>query len=134
MDIDKLEAGPALDALVAGKVLGRQVVKAATLESLGFAEARGEKPSVFPPKCITMGIKEDDNVFSDGRPVPAYSSDIAAAWEILGKVQEVGSIQNFGGFGWRCEIHTTIPGHHDSAGEADTAPLAICRACLKAVL
>lgn len=134
IDIDTLKAGPGLDALVSEKVFGHRVVKAWTVEALEFAEACGRKSSGHPPRCRVMGINEQDDVLEDGSRVPPYSVDIAAAWVVLERVQEVGSLQNFGGFGWRCEIHTTVPDHHDAASEADTAPLAICRAALRSVL
>lgn len=65
-----------------------------------------------------------------GWTAPKYSTHIAAAWDVLEKVQEIGCLQNSGGFGWRCEICATYPGGPECAGEADTAPLAICRAAL----
>lgn len=83
-------------------------------------------PEADPTRCAELsGL---------GWVAPYYSTEIAAAWKVLEKVQEIGSLQNFGGFGWRCEIHTASPGGRDCAGEADTAPLAICRAALLSVM
>ncbi len=97
MDIDKLEAGPELDALVAEKVMGM----------------------------------EPDGPWAP----PKYSTDIAAAWEVLmvlvGRIPEpIGIIidkqgQFFVVKGEQCDL--------EDVASASTAPLAICRAALKAV-
>lgn len=118
MDIDKLVAGRELDALLAEKVMGW----------------KPSKDGRYWDGPDASRHREDGPWLDAGESVWSPSQDIVAAWEVLEKVQEIGSLQNFGGFGWRCEIHTTTPGYHDCAGEADTAPLAICRAALRSVL
>lgn len=132
MEINTMPAGRAMDVLVADKVMGRLVVKASSVLSLGFAEARGEIPSITPPRCVVMGIKEDDDVIWTGEPVPAYSTDIAAAWKAFEKV-----FQGEGDSGFAVALESTwivyeIHGHDlDYVMDGDTAPLAICRAALK---
>jgi hypothetical protein len=106
--ITVMPAGRELDALVAEQAMGWNVCGTADNDKAGIAPGQ---------QCSAVRI-------------PKYSTDIASAWDVLMKVQDVGSLQNFGGFGWRCEIHATGPGTRDCAGEADTAPLAICRAAL----
>ncbi len=157
MDIDKREAGRELDALVAEKVLLRKTVKARTVEALGFAEARGEKPSSFPPRCVVMGLKEDDLVFEDGSRIPYYSADIGAAWEVADKLRLLlapvishewhrdpeddgqGDLPR----GWACSRVAVDTATLDDAtyfevstrgwSKAETASLAICRCALKTV-
>jgi hypothetical protein len=132
MDIDELEAGRTLDALIALEVMGLGIAKAGTIESLGFPQARGEKPSVFPPKCVTMGIKEDDNVLEDGSPIPPYSTEIAAAWGVFEKVFQGSSERGFAVARENTWIIYEISGHDlDYVMDGDTAPLAICRAALE---
>ena len=95
MNIDKLEAGPELDALIA--------------EMMGL-------------------------------PVQNFSTDIAAAWIVVNEI-----IRRVG-LGWFClrnECDTKYKpsmsgyscdfGDYGARAEAQTAPLAICRAALKAV-
>lgn len=91
-------------------------------------------------------VREVDDAYAwaygGGYPVPDYSTDIAAAWGVVenfdGEVTLYGPSASYAGgeyrnrpAAWRCEI--------DPDGEglltptfADTAPLAICLAALKA--
>ena len=99
-DIDKLEAGLELDALVAEKVMGWFV-------------AKGPHSPTSPPDLI-----------------PRYSTDIAAAWEVVEKMIDQGR---------RFVINNNFSRTMfiaDFCGRdvlEKTAPLAICRAALKAV-
>ena len=92
-------------------------------------------------RCLDAWVAEavgwSDTTTNRHEPqVPHYSTDIAAAWEVVGRVAEkyyvdIGvykrgaqvQINNYGDDGWE-----------DWAGSirADTAPLAICCAALKA--
>lgn len=73
-------------------------------------------------------------------PVPPFSTDLSTAWILLGRLLEehrwvevVGTAEG----GWMCRIHD--PGYSDPqwlgtvVGEANTAPMAICRAALRLV-
>ena len=69
-----------------------------------------------------------------------YSTDIAAAWEVVEKLRNDGRFLQldslgFDGEQWRCFFALTEIEEEKFpwVGEADTAPLAICRAALKAV-
>ena len=90
MDIDNLEAGPELDALV--------------------------HEMLYPGDSFGL----PDLAFKH------YSTDIAAAWDAI---VEMGRPVGFGvnSNGWRCWV-----GYEEIYGDAPTAPLAICRAALKA--
>ena len=103
-EIDRLEAGPELDALVAEHVMG---IPAEIIEAT--------KPYRNPPE---------------------YSSKIAAAWQVVEKLQSDGySFMEFlwDGEGWSLEMGQ---GGHDVACDSyhRRLPIAISRAALKAVM
>jgi len=110
--MNELEAGRELDALVAEKVMGWK-----KLNDTG------------------LSWRSPDEGFSN---LPYFSTDISAAWQVVEKMRETRWI----------EVHSTIDGEwaafytpigttdmnqaiHEYA-KASTAPLAICRAALKA--
>lgn len=121
MDFDKMPAGHEMDALVAEKVMGLKVVE-------------------DPVSHRGLAIGRADTFGSD---LPYYSINIADAWRTLEKfavemmVFKVGSNRDaderifydcligFGDHGWPAVVKGSAVG--------DTAPLAICRAALKAV-
>lgn len=93
-----MEAASKIDALIAEKVMN------------------------LPPCSVTPG----DGHRCVGNP-PAYSTDIAAAWEVAEKARAI-KLENRepdGLKGWRCSYNGFL-------GVGDTAPLAICQAALKA--
>jgi hypothetical protein len=117
--IETLDAGPELDAMVA-----EQVMKWTKFIGTGGGTYWNDESGHF--------------VGGDTRwPVPPYSSDIAAAWEIVEDFgssfvslthaygEADGEIQD----GWWCEV---IGPGYAMRQFADTAPLAICRAALAA--
>lgn len=115
MNIDKMEAGRELDALIAEKVMG--------LERCGC-------------KC-GLFLNEYHEPFLE----PHYSTDIAAAWEVVEKLNSMGlgwfSLEQFGEKGqgqWRALIWTGGE-EIDNCFFADarTVPLAICRVAYKIV-
>ena len=107
MDIDKMEAGPEMDALVAERVMG------------WTAERKPGLPHLWlPPGHFISGWSP--------------STDISAAWQVVEKMLEkheafhleyIPDKQWYAMF-WFATYFTS----------ADTAPLAICRAALKAVV
>lgn len=106
MNIDELQAGRELDALIAEKVM--------EWTQCGFDEIGQE----------WTGIPEG------GQPgyhsvIPSYTTNIAAAWQVVEKL------------GMQCgfSIHEKEPFamHNGISLVAETVPLAICRAALKAV-
>lgn len=65
-----------------------------------------------------------------------YSTDIAAAWKVVDSISIEWGISLTGvGMVWRCLFgkRTDIGDGHKVEAEADTAPLAICLAALKAI-
>lgn len=134
-EIDALPAGYELDALVAEKVMG-------------WTERDSRGPGGhpmrrwFPPQNGPWEWDQDE-------PKP-YSTDIAAAWEVVEKLATDGWFQILcnpngpdGKQVWRVELDPpsqsgerlharVLEGTDRSYG--DTAPVAICRAGLKALL
>lgn len=111
-EIEMLEAGPALDALVAEKVMGLELTN-------------------YNP----IGIRKGGWVL----PIPNYSNDIAAAWEVVQKLDLLcgavmlrrnldSTVTNYVGTWEVLEIEHELQ-HVVAVGT--TAPLAICRAALK---
>mgnify|MGYP001243213261 CR=1 FL=1 len=110
-----IPAGRELDALVHELVMG--------LPTMPMV-----KWTVVPGQPLTRTL--------DPFGVPAYSTDISAAWLVVEKLQEQGV---------RVDILSDWHGHrtcrvarkseilYDALDWSDTAPLAICRAALRAV-
>ena len=68
--------------------------------------------------------------------IPHYSTDISAAWEVVEKLHKENDIfdvwhEKDTGFDWWCEVVNNGDGWNVNA---KTAPLAICRAALLAVM
>ena len=105
-EIDEHEAGRCLDAWVADGVMDLTV-----------------HPSAFGSDWVTVrGV------------VPDYSTDIAAAWEVVGRRVWTFVDLDWDEEGWRSFFHfeTDSGGIDEVFAIAPTAPLAICRAALKA--
>lgn len=146
MNIDEVPAGRDLDALVA-KALGWQVItceEAIALSNKAFLD----RPSWDDWYIQDMYIKEGPIPSTGFRGLPHFSIDIAAAWEVIETIVDkyncicsVRKIAQRYQFGLVKQYAATIAGGdlaYDtpdciSATLANTAPLAICRAALKAV-
>ena len=110
MNIDEMPAGREMDALVAEKVFG--------VPHEDCFDVYGGK------RCV----KDDEY----GGP-QCYSTDIAAAWEVVEKIREDYEPRiELWDEGWEVTILTGTD-RGSASGRALTAPLAICRAALKAV-
>ena len=117
-----LVAGRALDAMVAEKVMGWQFVPASKPE--GHPRwTDGEDWFCAEKTCI-----------SGGSP-PAYSTDIAAAWQVVEELH-----RRFPDLtievGWSHETRQWFCQDYDEmnfGGAGSSAPLAICLAALRAV-
>jgi hypothetical protein len=138
-EIERMPAGRELDALIAEKVMG---FKWRTSKHSGYRY-------LFPPghrsNLFTDSIGNEPLYGDWDDCVPAYSTDIAAAWQVVEKL--CADAHNFsfdsGAFGpgsdWQNKIdkwtvcfddYTTVEVH----SYAPTMPLAICRAALLATL
>jgi hypothetical protein len=122
-----MNAGRELDALVAEKVMG-------WTSDLYAHSLMGEKVRLWlPPPPSDVAHTADT--------LPRYSTDIAAAWEVVEKVSGPGLAFELVDVGSFNPGYTELPrwcasfgdGNVVIAEEADTAPHAICLAALKAV-
>ena len=100
-EIERMPAGPEMDAMVAEKVMGCRGL---------FRHSDGT------PLCECHGL----------RPVPRYSTSIAAAWEVVRKARSICIDRGRDYATYQCCFNGSI-------SVADPAPLAICRAALKGV-
>lgn len=136
-----MDAGRELDALVAEKVMGW--VNVACLNG-------GNTPTGEPDDDWNRDARNDPRHGGTGIPqvhrleVPDYSTQINDAWEVVEKLKRDGWNVSLGGDnGWGCtiyKIHAQGGKNFSSTWEesfgpinAETAPLAICLAALKAV-
>lgn len=132
-EILAMPAGPKLDALIAEKVMGWTSYEShLTCEDFG---TRGEPLIFWNPPGMT----------SAGATLPPFSTDIAAAWQVVERLIErkvllwvhVSPAGNY-----RCECRQVVQSevtkswYQRRAADviAETAPLAICHAALLATL
>jgi hypothetical protein len=114
-----MEAGRELDALVAAKVMGLIV----RIDPMSKDLMTGKEPGI-PPRWGNMTL------------VRPYSTSIEHAWQVLETLQGLGAYWTLGGPDCRGKTWVAQYGKGSRevfCGEADTAPLAICLAALKAV-
>lgn len=124
--IDNLEAGPELDALVAEKVMGCNLIPH-TNEKFGMTCGCRDKQHRHYEESL-------DDLLN------AYSTDIAAAWKVVEKLQKEALIivVDISDADPPIECCVETRGYSENNGarwvaSAATAPLAICRASLKTV-
>jgi hypothetical protein len=132
MDIDTMEAGSELDALVAEKVM----------EWNGTHDVQYVDLDTWYSWCKNCGKLGEDGEIGHWEPgmdqpkgcavPPRYSTDITAAWEVVEKMPRLELIKYPGGHFFAGTGYADEDGWEFEA-EAPTAPLAICRAALKAV-
>lgn len=93
-----------------------------------------ETVAVWGAPALTDGVWFRDDLLAYGAP-PRYSADIAAAWEVVEQVRRcrrMCCVTACRDGAWECMVGDTANDHRH--GTAGTAPLAICRAALLAVL
>ena len=133
-EIDRMEAGRELDALVAERVMDWRWL---------VSQVSGRR-ALFPPDHAPEWfgrVADGSEPLTDqwDTRLPHYSTDIAAAWQVVEKMRERWPVVRLevDVEGWRVEIHTDegTPSYYRPVAEdyADTWPLAICRVALKAV-
>lgn len=135
-DVDKMEAGREMDALIAEKIMGWKwrilacghVSRPGQYEYTRFltASKNHERWPLWDGKASIPVNKGDWWLPKED----SYSTDIAAAWQVVEKTRLF----------THCDITQVIGAWvifnhaNDSQVTADTAPLAICRAAFKAHL
>ena len=121
MNIDELEAGRELDALVAEKVMK---CKTATKEWNG----------VLHPFCCCDGSDHEQRCTYVPGMLAYYSTDIAAAWEVVEKLFTLNAFVEIGNDAFQWTVMVIPRSRRDcNYGYGETVHLAICRAALKAV-
>jgi hypothetical protein len=143
-EVDQMKAGPELDTLVSIAVMEWTPL---TDEQWAFycmieGQMRGIKDANHGwhmSERATRHLKNPDGWL---RPPDRFSTEMGFAWEVVEKMREkFGSVRIEEGDGnmWLCRIATENPPRssywHELVEEsAHAAPLAICRAALKAML
>jgi len=121
-EILNMPAGREIDALVAEKVMGWHLA----------TDKDGWKKWVDEYDCFMRGMKQDDSPFSeddeDFNLLHWHPSEsILWAWEVVEKLAFYQIITKANGAGYSARVNSI-------RCEAPTAPLAICRAALLAVM
>jgi Phage ABA sandwich domain len=138
---DEAEAGRDLDKLIAEKVFGiKRVFRPCDVkdrDGLGYGEDYHYIPSGKPPRTHMI----------DARPVPPFSTNIAAAWLVVEKMFERWNeddrpAEHYWQFvdcypsGWRADVMTPNFAQPDTVFLFETSlflPTAICKAALKCI-
>lgn len=118
MDSETMQAGREFDARIHEHVMRREVKYA----------------DHVPPGRWEYSASESGTPFDE---VPHYTTDIAAAWQVVEALRALGfDIDVSAGvncrLAWECTIAPRPNTDGFYVGEGSTAPLAICRAALKA--
>ena len=122
-DVLKLPAGRELDRIVGERIIGCRI--------------RHQRKRDLYDLVIPGGVDQVD-FCEPGGPwgaVPHYSTSIEAAWQVVEKLRTIRQhVQVHANNGWGCSAWNVrkVDAVGLVAGTAETAPLAICRAALKA--
>lgn len=135
MNYDEMEAGDEMNVLVAEHVCGW----------IWWFNVKSERRALFPPEATGVG-RDGEWVKADGSEEPYsgrpgwildYSTNIAHAWEVVEKLRhthlfeyEGAGVSVWAGFQPFGADKTLEP---DDGCYSESAPLAICRAALKAL-
>lgn len=121
-------AGREMDALVAEKVMGCTWEEWETGKALYAPDGKklAKRLKIDGMALTICDINGSECVPT--RPLPRFSEDIATAWEVVAKLARPLKVV-WTGRVWVCEVFG-----EPCSQEADTAPLAICRAALKVMI
>jgi hypothetical protein len=138
IDIDTMEAGREMDALVAERVMGLTLRREEEDESPTHPYVyRWQRPDGSRICTHTSfgfgwcGSRDEAN-----KCLPSYSTDIAAAWQVVehfSKGKDMPVFVGMVGDSAEAKIYDTEGNPLMEPVHADTPALAICRAALKAV-
>jgi len=124
-----MKAGKELDVLIDTKVMGRQEQWAVFFGGSCYGDGLTKEAA---EKMLVEVQGDFKGAIINYYDVPNYSTDIAAAWEVVVKLKM--AVETDGSL-WRAG--TKLPGHGNlywnETEEAHTAPLAICLAALKTI-
>lgn len=126
--IDKPVAGRDLDILIAVAVLGEKVVEERWGKQLQYGRLSLGDPDYYD--------SAGEMILSN--PLPAYSQDIASAWEVLQHNHTYLDVRAGAHLTESWSVYLKTPKYHDrnvtgTEAHGSTAPEAICRAALRAV-
>lgn len=117
MNSATLEAGQALDALVAEKMMGCRVI-------------RPEHGDVYPLCGCENSPHDKPGTFR----IQNYSTEIAAAWEVFEKMRLMGWGPEIWGMNTKSRVRIYVAKAYTFLEEeSQSVPLALCRAALKAL-
>ena len=159
VEADSIQAGRDLDCAVASEVFGAPLLprdrfdpnRAVYYMTAGDTFERDGERVYTTDAMFSFDLIGDvpDPAFFSAFPdapnqskavaVPPYSTDIKAAWEVVEALRARGIFADVASFegNYSCDLFRSYArGLYESLGcnsEAETAPLAICRAALKAV-
>jgi len=120
MNIDDMPAGREMDAIIAEKVMGAKI----------------QWIDLSPPFGRGRNLFYGEGEPNENQPIERYSTEISAAWGIVEKMREHNSFGPRSFWLWS-SLGSLVTWHADfydeptQGSEANTAPLAICRAALK---
>lgn len=136
-----MEEGPETDALVRSRVWGSVIRQYRTAisgdDGRRFVLLDPDVGEMWP--CYLPDGMPDNEARDFWEPVPAYSTDIAAAWTVVDHWRNPRKPGGYGELALRCEGEPrdglwVCNFGTKGKGTATTAPLAICRAALLATL
>ena len=116
-----LSPGRELDAAIAAKVMGWHDVKFQPIAN-AFGEKVLDEYAGHPPNDLLKNAI-----------IPKYSSNIQFAWDVLEKLKTISvfaAVISAKGQPWVCKVNKDTAFVEE---RADAAPLAICKAALKAM-
>lgn len=116
-----LSPGRELDAAIAAKVMGWHDVKFQPIAN-AFGEKVLDEYAGHPPNDLLKNAI-----------IPKYSSNIQFAWDVLEKLKSISvfaAVISAKGQPWVCKVNKDTAFVEE---RADAAPLAICKAALKAM-
>jgi len=118
MDIDKLEDRE-LDAAVA--------------EARGMRRVEPGSFYVWPSAEVVEKLKTEypDLLGIDYAPAPWFSTDIAAAWELVEEMRAMDAMEVYVSNQLEWDCYCTRPVGTEAYARGPTAPIAICRCYLK---
>lgn len=133
-----MQASRELDALVAEKVMGYTLRFAA--KAWTDADWMGsDTPTETNVMAIYAPFEQFPRSGAFDKSIPHYSTDIAAAWEVVEKLYERGlcvGVSTLHEWKTKCECsvyYADMAQRMVANADADTAPHAICLAALKAL-
>ena len=147
---DKMPAGREMNLLVADRVMGLvscEGWKIVNLGSAGGAVLMADGCTHGRGECYST--VQVDSIHGTIGGCPPFSTDIAAAWEVVERLKNstplgdvlvwwnAGTLSSYGQPGWEAQIRDFDGDCKERtialSGLSATAPLAICRAALRAV-